>query len=71
MNLIATLGPKGTYSELATLKYIESQHDSYEIQYFNSIKKTLESVGDTCNFGVIPIENFIRRLCIISFRFTC
>jgi len=57
MNLIATLGPKGTYSELATLKYIESQHDSFEIQYFNSIKKALESVGDTCNFGAIPIEN--------------
>lgn len=57
MNLIATLGPKGTYSELATLKYIESQHDCFEIQYFNSIKKALESVGNTCNFGVIPIEN--------------
>jgi len=57
MNQIATLGPKGTYSELATLKYIESQYGSYEIQYFNSIKKTLESVGNTCDFGVIPIEN--------------
>lgn len=57
MNIIATLGPKGTYSELATLKYIESQNDSYEIQYFNSIKKTLASVGNSCNFGVIPIEN--------------
>lgn len=57
MNIIATLGPQGTYSELATLKYIESQCDSYEIQYFDSIKKTLESVGNSCNFGVIPIEN--------------
>jgi len=57
MNKIATLGPKGTYSELATLKYIGSQNSSYEIEYFSSIKKTLESVGKCCNFGVIPIEN--------------
>lgn len=57
MNTIATLGPKGTFSELATLKYVKSQHEPYEIQYFNSIKKTLESIGNSCDFGVIPIEN--------------
>lgn len=58
MNRLATLGPKGTYSELASLKYIESCNETYEIEYFSSIKNTLNSIGNGCNIAVLPIENF-------------
>ena len=58
MNKLATLGPKGTYSEAAALKYLRSNNEAYEIEYFGSIKKALNSVGDECNLAVLPIENF-------------
>jgi len=58
MNKLATLGPKGTYSESAALKYIHSNNEAYEIEYFGSIKKALNSVGDSCDLAVLPIENF-------------
>ncbi len=62
MDKIATLGPKGTYSELATIKYIASQHQSFQIAHFGSIKKAFSSIGkdNDCNFGVIPIENLSK-----------
>ncbi len=55
---LATLGPKGTYSESAALKYIRSTDIPHEIEYFGSIKKTLNSVGNSCDLAVLPIENF-------------
>lgn len=55
---LATLGPKGTYSELAALKYMQSSQDSHNIVYFCSIKKVLASVGECCDVAVLPIENF-------------
>ncbi|NRB38095.1 MAG: ACT domain-containing protein [Pseudomonadales bacterium] len=58
MNKLATLGPKGTYSESAALKYIRSNNEAYEIEYFTSIKKALNAVGDDCDLAVLPIENF-------------
>lgn len=58
MNKIATLGPKGTYSELASLKYIQASDELHEIEYFNSIKMALNSVGNGCDIAVLPIENF-------------
>ncbi len=58
MNKLATLGPKGTYSESAALKYIYANDEAYEIEYFGSIKKALNSVGDGCDLAVVPIENF-------------
>ncbi|MDU0356424.1 prephenate dehydratase domain-containing protein [Paraglaciecola aquimarina] len=58
MNKLATLGPKGTYSESAALKYIQSTNSQYEIEYFGSIKKVLNSVGVSSDIAVLPIENF-------------
>ncbi|MEH6442568.1 MAG: prephenate dehydratase domain-containing protein [Oceanospirillaceae bacterium] len=58
LNKIITLGPSGTYSELATKNYL-SQHDlSLEILYYNSIGKSLNAIGKDANLGVLPIENF-------------
>jgi prephenate dehydratase len=54
---IATLGPQGTYSDIATQRYIDTQNEAFEVVYFTSIKRALNSVGDTCDFGVLPIEN--------------
>lgn len=58
MNKLATLGPEGTYSELAALKYIRSKNEAYDLKYFGSIKRVLSSVGDDCDLAVLPIENF-------------
>ena len=58
MSKIATLGPKGTYSEAATLKYIASCDESHEVIYFSTIKKALDSVGKVSDIAVLPIENF-------------
>lgn len=58
MNKLATLGPKGTYSESASLKYLETCEELHEIEYFGSIKKVLNSVSASSDIAVLPIENF-------------
>ncbi|MCF2949383.1 ACT domain-containing protein [Paraglaciecola aquimarina] len=57
MNKLATLGPRGTYSESASLKYIDASNSPHEIEYFGSIKKVLNSVGQSSDVAVLPIEN--------------
>ncbi len=57
MKKIATLGPKGTYSEIATMQYLKTCQDKYEIIYYPSIKKTLKSLGNDSDLVVLPIEN--------------
>ena len=34
---VEVLGPKGTYSEIACIKYLEEKNLNYEMEYFNSI----------------------------------
>ncbi|MHA2939717.1 prephenate dehydratase [Vibrio sp. RC27] len=59
MNKIATLGPSGTFSEIATHRYLATQSQSnYEINYYPSIKAVFNAIGDECDIGVLPIENF-------------
>lgn len=58
MKKLATLGPKGTYSESASLKYINECKIPYEIEYFSSIKQVLNSVGVSSDIAILPIENF-------------
>ena len=55
---IATLGPAGTFSELATKKFIKQKDEIYDIHFFPSIKSVLYEIGHSCEMGVIPIENF-------------
>ncbi len=57
MNKIVTLGPAGTYSDIATKKYITEQKQPYQIEYFHSIKNTLRAIGHTADLCVLPIEN--------------
>ncbi len=54
---IATLGPKETFSDLATQQYIKSQNASFEVHYFSSLSDTFKAIGKECEFGVLPIEN--------------
>lgn len=55
---IATLGPAGTYSDTATQRYARNQAQVCDIQYFDSIKLALNAVGQSCDIGILPVENF-------------
>lgn len=54
---IATLGPKETFSDLATHQYINSQTQPFNICYFSSLSETFKAIGSECEYGVLPIEN--------------
>jgi prephenate dehydratase len=54
---IATLGPKETFSDLATQQYIKSQAQSFNIKYYSSLSETFNAIGTECDYGVLPIEN--------------
>ncbi len=58
MKIIGTLGPKGTFSDIATNKYVKTLDYGCEVKYFKSIKSTLRSIGESCDCGILPIENF-------------
>jgi prephenate dehydratase len=59
MSKIATLGPAGTFSDIATQRYLSALATSNdEICYYASIKAALHAVGEECDIGVLPIENF-------------
>ena len=57
MSRIATLGPKGTFSDLAAQHYIKSQNHAFEVQYYSSLSDTFKAIGEECELGVLPIEN--------------
>lgn len=57
MPKIATLGPKETFSDLATQQYLNSQSDHFDIIYFSTLSETFNAIGKECQLGVLPIEN--------------
>lgn len=57
MPKIATLGPKETFSDLATQQYLKSQDLPFEIEYFPTLSDTFKAIGNECEMGVLPIEN--------------
>jgi prephenate dehydratase len=60
MKTIATLGPEGTFSDLAAKSYIHDFGGILGIEafkYFKSIKSTFKAIGLACDYGVLPIEN--------------
>ncbi|PRX29340.1 prephenate dehydratase [Orenia metallireducens] len=65
MNQIATLGAMGTFSEIATKKYIEVSNKKLEISYYPTIRQVFKAIGQECNLGIVPIENtldgFVQR----------
>ncbi len=60
MRSIATLGPAGTFSDLAARSYLKAFGEVLgvdEIKYYKSIKSTFKAIGTECDYGVLPIEN--------------
>lgn len=58
MKSIATLGPIGTFADIATHKYLEEISATQDVKYYPSIKLALNAVGRVCDVAVLPIENF-------------
>jgi len=52
---LATLGPAGTFSEVAAGLYQPQKH--HDIQLLNSLVSCLDSVGRECDAAVVPVEN--------------
>ncbi|MDN2662619.1 prephenate dehydratase domain-containing protein [Psychromonas sp. 14N.309.X.WAT.B.A12] len=62
MLTIATLGPKDTFSDLATKRYIQAIQakqsvQATDIKYYGTLTQTFQAVGKECQLGVLPIEN--------------
>lgn len=52
---IATMGPEGTYCDVATKKYINNDN-KYKVSYYSSIRKTIDGIKDN-DLAVLPFEN--------------
>lgn len=65
MKSIATLGPPGTFADMATRKYIENISQRHEVKYYASIKLALDSIGSECEVAVLPIENFSEGFILV------
>lgn len=66
MKRVATLGPKGTFTEIATKKYVETREKDSEIVFYPTINRIINAIGEECELGIIPIENtldgYVQRL---------
>ncbi len=57
---IATLGPKGTFSEQAALEYLKNTKKKGGIVFCSNINEIFNSVNkNKADFGVVPLENLI------------
>lgn len=54
---LATLGPVGTFSEVAAKKYIDIINENIDIVFYPTISKVFKAIGEECEFGIIPVEN--------------
>ncbi len=61
MRGIATLGPEGTFAELAAGMYAgRPQGVGHPIVLCPSIREVFLAVGSRCTYGVVPIENMVE-----------
>jgi|SRR5690554_221324 len=58
---IATLGPAGTFSELAAIEFAK-QHGHQGITFYPSLRRTLESIPRDHDIAVVPIENIVEGI---------
>lgn len=54
---VAVLGPEGTFTEKAAKEYLQKRQLQGAINYYPTLRKTMAAIGDSCQYGVIPIEN--------------
>ncbi|MDP4145222.1 MAG: prephenate dehydratase domain-containing protein [Bacillota bacterium] len=66
MKKISTLGPSGTFSELAVKKYKEAVNCEFDMKFYTTIAKAFNSIGKECEIGVIPIENSLDGFVQVS-----
>ena len=57
MSLVATLGPANTFSERAAFRFIEECGLDHSVKLCPTIGKAFDSVGDRCDYAILPIEN--------------
>lgn len=57
---IATLGPAGTFSELAAAEFAASIAEPASLQFYPSLVRTLAAVGTECPVAVVPFENIVE-----------
>lgn len=57
MNKIAVLGPKGTFTDIASQRYLSEHGLDYQKVYFNTFDRVFYSIESQCDLGIIPIEN--------------
>ncbi|WP_343182401.1 chorismate mutase [Buchnera aphidicola] len=71
--IFSFLGPTGSYSYIASMKYIKKYHNNYAIQQHKNFEDILHSVeNNQSNYAIVPIENsfsgFIRPVYNLLFK---
>lgn len=56
---IATLGPAGTFSELAACEF-GRQLDTYTLQFHPALAQVLKAIPQQADIAVVPIENIVE-----------
>ncbi|NDL67348.1 prephenate dehydratase [Anaerotalea alkaliphila] len=56
---MAILGPENTFSDVAADFYRRKAGLQLEKKYYGTMKKVIQAVGETCDYGILPIENAI------------
>lgn len=57
MTVVATLGPKDTFSDMATRRYLSRQDANCQVTYYPTLKMAFAAIGSEADLGVLPIEN--------------
>ena len=57
MKDIAVLGPRGTFTDCASIVYKQKQEIDLNQVYYPTIDETVYSIGKECELAIIPVEN--------------
>ena len=57
MKNIAVLGPKGTFTDCASIVYKQKLKIDINQVYYKTIDETFYSVGKQCDLAIVPVEN--------------
>ena len=57
MKNIAVLGPKGTFTDCASIVYKQRQQIDINQVYYKSIDETVYAASKECDLAIIPVEN--------------
>lgn len=54
---VSILGPKGTFSDVAYIKYQESINEKMNVLYYSTIEEAVKALNTEADFCIVPIEN--------------